>query len=121
MSTTRSTVSFETLDHPEKQAVVFQPNVPFLNFAVADEMKASLKKAVAERLDAGRTRVVVDLSGVTVMDSSGLSVLIAVKQVVDGRAAEMTLAAPTPIVRLFVVTKLDRVFRIVPDVDEALA
>jgi anti-sigma B factor antagonist len=72
-------------------------------------------------IEQGKKRVVVDLSGVTFMDSTGLSVLVgALKRLrlLDGR---LTIVAPDDdIRRIFEVTGLDRSFTLCRDREDAL-
>lgn len=66
--------------------------------------------------------LVVDLSRVTYIDSSGLAVLIEAMQKTDEYGGKFALAAPQENVRsIFEIARLDQVFRIYPDVDSALA
>ena len=69
-------------------------------------------------------RVVVDLTGVTFLDSTGLGVLIASNRQLAGRdgGGSMRLVVSHPLVlRVFEVTGLNSVFRICPTLEEALA
>jgi anti-sigma B factor antagonist len=60
-------------------------------------------------------RLLVDLSGVTFLDSSGLAVLISMDEELHARGAQLTLLAPTPAVRrLFDITGLTLIFEIDP-------
>lgn len=65
-------------------------------------------------------RVVLDLSNVEFLDSSGLGAVVgSMKQL--GRKRQLDLAALTPTVeKVFRITRMDRVFRIFPDKDSAL-
>jgi anti-anti-sigma factor len=59
--------------------------------------------------------LVVDLSGVTFLDSSGLAILLAIHEELQNRGTQLTILAPTPSVRrLFGITGLDSVFEIEP-------
>lgn len=109
-------------DLSESQTTLLKPLDEHLNYAHAEVLKTGLKAACAERLEAGCRRFVLDLSGVNVMDSCGLSVLISVKKLLDQEGAALLMAGPSPMIkRLLVITKLDRVFDIEPSVDEAIA
>lgn len=69
-----------------------------------------LTTAVRDAVAAGAQRVVLDLSGVEFMDSSGISALIATRSI-----AAITLRQPSASVsRLFDVTGLPDVFTIEP-------
>lgn len=65
-------------------------------------------------------RVVLDLSHVEFLDSSGLGAVVgSMKQL--GRARKLDLAGLTPTVeKVFRITRMDRVFRIFSDADTAV-
>ncbi len=66
--------------------------------------------------------LVVDLSQVSYIDSSGLAVLIEAMQTVAGYGGKFALAGLQENVRpIFEIARLDQVFRIFPDVNSALA
>jgi anti-sigma B factor antagonist len=66
--------------------------------------------------------VVVDLSGVTFIDSSGLAVLIKAMQDIKEYGGKLTLAGINNNVRsIFEMARLDQVFLIDPRDDELLA
>jgi anti-sigma B factor antagonist len=73
--------------------------------------------ALAERKP---RRVIVDLSAVTYVDSSGVGTLVEFKRRLERGGGEVILAGLQPRVRsVFEITKLDQFFTIVPTVDEA--
>src|SRR5215213_7902552 len=89
---------------------------------VAGEIHATTAPGFSERLngaiDGGKTGVVLDLTGVDFIDSTGLSVLRNVTRV----RGSMVIACANPtVLRLFEITKLDTTFEILPDCDEAIA
>jgi anti-sigma B factor antagonist len=66
-------------------------------------------------------RLVVDLTHVTYLDSSGLAVLIEAMQNVDKYGGKFAIVGMQETVRsIFEIARLDQVFRIYPDVDAAL-
>jgi anti-anti-sigma factor len=67
-------------------------------------------------------RVVVDLTRVTYLDSSGLAVLIEAMQNVQEYGGKFAVAGVQESVKhIFEIARLDQVFQIFPTVDEALA
>lgn len=64
-------------------------------------------------------RVILDMQNVEFLDSSGLGAVVgSMKQL--GRERKLDLAGLTPAVeKVFRITRMDRVFRIFPDVDAA--
>src|SRR5215471_7677385 len=67
-------------------------------------------------------RIVIDLSRATYIDSAGIAVLILAMQQVEAYGGEFFLSGLQETLRLiFETSRLERVFRIFPDVDAALA
>lgn len=67
-------------------------------------------------------RIVIDLSRVTYIDSSGVAALILAMQDVEAYGGKFFLSGLQETLRLiFETSRLERVFRIFPDVDAALA
>src|SRR6267154_5816837 len=67
-------------------------------------------------------RIVIDLSRATYIDSAGIAVLILAMQEVEAYGGSFFLAGLQETLRsIFEISRLDRTFRIVPDVDAALA
>jgi anti-sigma B factor antagonist len=80
------------------------------------------KERITSAIDAGRERVVVDLSGTTFIDSSSLGVLISAHRRLSGRDARLVIACDVPaVLNTFKITGLDNVLELVPDRDAALA
>jgi len=81
----------------------------------------ALKAAVSEAMKNGNPRLVIDMEGVTFVDSSGLgSVVSALKQLRTSKG-DLRLAAPNQQVRVVLeLTTLDRVFPYFATVEEAL-
>jgi anti-sigma B factor antagonist len=67
-------------------------------------------------------RIVIDLSGVTYIDSAGMAALILAMQDVEAYGGEFFLSGLQETIRsIFETSRLDGIFRIFPDVDAALA
>lgn len=78
------------------------------------------KDAMRAETDGGPRRVVLDLSDVQFIDSSGLGAVVAAKKLLHG-AHELELAGLTPVVaKVFKLTRMDTVFTIHANVDAAL-
>ena len=78
------------------------------------------KDAMREVAQTGSARVVLDLSNVAFLDSSGLGAVVAVMKEL-GPARPLELAALTPTVdRVFRLTRMDSVFTIHPDAPQRL-
>jgi anti-sigma B factor antagonist len=66
--------------------------------------------------------LLLDLSGVAYMDSSGVGTMVFVKREVERNGGRMVLIGLQPRVRsVFEITNLDKFFKIVQSVDEATA
>ena len=78
------------------------------------------KDRMLELTDTAADRVILDLSQVDFLDSSGLGAVVgSMKQL--GRERKLDLAALTPTVeKVFRITRMDRVFRIFPSIEDAL-
>jgi anti-sigma B factor antagonist len=95
---------------------------------VTGEVDIASAPALAAHVDRALTPrpalLVIDLAGVTMLDSSGLGVLIAVLKGLetDGGSTQLRLVVGEPHVqKVFSITGLDGVFSIFPSLDEALA
>src|SRR3954451_20829656 len=78
------------------------------------------KQRVSAPIDAGRTHVVVDLTGTTFIDSSSLGVLIGAHRRLRRLEGSLVIVCSNDaIVKTFRITGLDSVFTIVPTLDEA--
>ena len=83
-------------------------------------MAVQFKDAMRDCTVEGHGRVVLDLSQVGFLDSSGLGAVIAVMKHL-GNDRPLDLAGLTPTVqKVFRLTRMDKVFRIFEDVDAAL-
>ncbi len=93
---------------------------------VSGEIDVYTVPALRDRLDAeidsGHHELVVDLGGVTFMDSTGLGVLVGRLKLIRGFGGSMRLvSAHERVLKVFTITGLDKVFEIFPTVDEAVA
>jgi len=88
-----------------------------IDLHVSPQVSASLSSIIAQK----PSQVVVDLSKVTYIDSSGLAVLIEAMQNVDNYGGKFSLCSLQDGVRpIFEIARLDQVFRIFPDESAAL-
>jgi anti-sigma B factor antagonist len=79
------------------------------------------KERTRQVIDQGNRRVIIDLSHVSFMDSTGLGVLIgALKRLRAARAELLLVVTDYDIERLFELTGLDGSFKIYRSVDEAI-
>ena len=80
-----------------------------------------LRAELMERIESGNTKLVLELSDVGFIDSTGLSVLITALKQASAAGGEVVLANATANVRSIIeVTGLHRVFRMFDDEQAAL-
>jgi anti-sigma B factor antagonist len=80
-----------------------------------------LKQVLAESIEGGRVRIIVDLTNTTFLDSTALGVLIgAVKRLRSRDGALAIVNIDDNIAKTFEITGLDQIFTIVPTRDEAV-
>jgi anti-sigma B factor antagonist len=83
---------------------------------------AELRSRMTEAIDDGNKRLVIDLSKVTFLDSSGLGALIGVLKAARQAGGDMRIAGAGEQARIVLeLTTLDRVLTPYATVDEALA
>jgi anti-sigma B factor antagonist len=80
-----------------------------------------LKSTLADALEAGHTRIVVDLTQTTFLDSTALGVLIGAVKRLRSQDGVLTIVNVDPnIAKTFEITGLDQIFTIRPTRDEAV-
>lgn len=83
---------------------------------------ASLREKLADLIDADHTDVIVDLTGVTFMDSTGLGVLVGALKKVRGYGGRLQLVIDQEkVIKVFRITALTQVFTIHETLEAALA
>ena len=82
----------------------------------------ALTEAIGTIVRGGEGRVVIDMEGVSYVDSTGLGSVIAALKQIREREGQLRLAAPNQQVRVVLeLTTLDRVFPYYATVEDALA
>lgn len=94
--------------------------------AVEGEIDVASVEALREQLlalaDTGRTRVVLDLTGVMFLDSTGLGALVSTRRRLQALGGALVLACTNDIVlRLLRLTSLDKVIQVHPTAADAVA
>ena len=96
---------------PDQQAPDVLPLKGELDLHVLPEITASLDAIIDKRPE----HLVVDLSGVTCIDSAGLAALIQAMQKVEAYGGQFSLAGVKATVRsIFKMSRLEEVFQILP-------
>jgi anti-sigma B factor antagonist len=99
-----------------------EPNVLPLEGEIDLHVSPRVAASLAAMVEQKPARLVVDLSSVTYIDSSGLAALIEAMQNVEAYGGKFCLAGLQENVRpIFEIARLDQVFIIFPHVDAALA
>ena len=93
--------------------------------AVRGEVHVSTAPEFSERLNdaiaTGKTGVVIDMTDVEFIDSTGLSVLLNALRRVTRQQGRLALVVSNPtVLRLFEITRLDSTFDIAPSREEAI-
>jgi anti-sigma B factor antagonist len=102
---------------PDRDLPTVLPLKGEIDLHVFPEITASLDALIEKKTK----HLVVDVSGVTYIDSAGLAALIVAMQKVEAYGGQFSLAGLQTTVRsIFRMSRLDGIFRIFPDVDAAL-
>ena len=105
------------IDVQEKgHALVLKPFEPRIDSHVA----VDFKHALSDHAASGK-RLVLDLSEVDFIDSSGLGAIVAAHRRAHDQGGVVICGANEVVMRLFRLARLDRIFHIALDVEEALA
>lgn len=93
-----------------------------VNFSRIDAaMAIQFKEDMRDQTDSGHHRVILDLSAVDFIDSSGLGAIVAaMKQLGSGRTLDLAGLTPT-VEKVFRLTRMDTVFRLFATLDDAIA
>ncbi|HMQ14798.1 MAG TPA: STAS domain-containing protein [Phycisphaerae bacterium] len=115
MSKDQAPVQIRTSQPPPRAVVHLSGEIDLRS---VPELQASLLGLARGPLE----RIVLDMSGVTYIDSSGVGTLVVLKREIERARARIVLAGLQPRVRsVFEITRLDRFFTIAESVDEAQA
>jgi anti-anti-sigma factor len=99
-----------------------QPNILPLNGEIDLHVSPRIALSLSQMVKKKPAKLIVDMSRVTYIDSSGLAVLIEAMQSVEEYGGAFVIAGLQETVRsIFEIARLDQVFRIFPDVNSALA
>lgn len=74
------------------------------------------KEKIKEQIRGDEERVILDVSGLEMIDSSGVGVIISLLKKLDGK--DLILVAPQPkIARVFEITRINQIVPILPSLD----
>lgn len=81
-----------------------------------------LRDLLGAQIDSSAARVLLDLSDVTVIDSSGIGILVTAHRRADGQGARFGLAGATgTVARVFEMTRTNKLLSIYDTVEEGVA
>lgn len=102
----------------EGRIVYVKPITKNLDASVSTDFKAK----VMDLINQGNTRLLLDLSQVDFIDSSGLDALISILKNLSLNNGNIVICEiKSPILNLFKLTRMDQVFKIYPHENEAVA
>ena len=101
-----------------QNVLVLRPEITTIDASVSFHFKSR----VIDWVTRGHNRIVLDLSGVEFMDSSGLGILLSILKTVgpDGRLV-LARVVSSELKNLFRITRVDRIIAIHADVEDAVA
>lgn len=106
------------LVHEKKgSVVVVKPLEKRMDATIAADFKTQMGVLINE----GQAIFVLDLSEVDFVDSSGLGAIVASLKMLGGKGDLVIASAGEKVMKLFKLTRMDRVFQVFPTSDEALA
>lgn len=79
------------------------------------------KEQMAELIASGHTKIILDLSRVEFIDSSGLGAIVSSLKRMGGRGDLVVCGLQDTILTMFRLTRMDRVFQIFDDEQQAVA
>lgn len=100
----------------EGAVLVVSPKEQALDAYAASSFRERLGECIAQ----GHHRIVLDLSEVDFLDSTGLGAIVSSFKRLDGRGTMVICCAREMVLDVFRLTRMDRVFAIVPTVERAL-
>jgi anti-sigma B factor antagonist len=111
---------------PEGLRISVTPAASYVVVTLAGESDFAngreLRDALVSQLSRGARRLIVDVSGLDFMDSTGVNVLVAVQSSLRARGGTLVLVAPQPLVaRVLGVTGAGQVMTVYRTVEEAVA
>jgi anti-sigma B factor antagonist len=78
------------------------------------------KGRMVDWINSGHTRLVLDLSHVEFVDSSGLGAIVSTLKTIGNRGDLVICGVQKAVMNLFQLTRMNRVFQILPSREEAL-
>jgi anti-sigma B factor antagonist len=100
----------------ERDVAVLAPTVKRLDATVAP----AFRQAALQVVEQGDTRFVLDLASVEFLDSSGLGAMVSLLKAIGSRGTLAVCNVRGAVLSLFQLTRMDKVFLILPDRQQAI-
>lgn len=98
---------------PEGRGATIQLHARYLNYDVADELKAVLRARTQELLDAGRRHFVLELAEVSIVDSCGVGLMIGLHNQIHAASGGLWLVGVTQFLqKILRMMHLDQYFQV---------
>ena len=98
-----------------------EPNLLVLSGEIDLHASPRMRKALTQMVEREEKRILIDLTAVTYMDSSGIAVLIETMQRTQGYGGQLALFGVPPRVQtVFEIAQLNQVLQVFPDKASAL-
>ncbi len=95
--------------------------VKVLEKRFAADVPARFKEEIAERIEKGHDRIVLDISDVEFIDSAGLAALVYTLKLLQQKEKFLICGAQGPVKNVFELTRMDKVFQMYADDKAAIA
>lgn len=84
------------------------------------KIAVSFKDEMSALINAGETTVVLDLSNVGFVDSSGLGAIVTSLKLIGRKGDLLVAGVKDDVMTMFTLTRMDRVFQMFPTTEDAL-
>ena len=96
------------------RAVTLEVQAKYLNYDVSDNLKLRMREIVQDHMDAGVRFFVLDLTRVSIVDSCGVGLMIALHNMVRDQGSRLYLTGITHFLeKIFRMMHLDQYFNVV--------
>ena len=95
--------------------------VKVLEKRFAADVPAKFKEDMADRVEKGNNRIVLDISAVEFIDSAGLAALVYTLKLLQQKDKFLICGAQGPVKNVFELTRMDKVFQMYADEKAAIA
>lgn len=84
------------------------------------KIAVAFKEEMAALINSGITLIILDLSGVGFVDSSGLGAIVTSLKLLGRKGDLLVSGVKNDVMTMFTLTRMDRVFQMFPTADDAL-